>query len=528
MWYAAYSTPDAKYGAVNAETEVMESDIIEADENTLTLWYTDEALSDYLLTAALLYQKDTGVKVNPILVSGVNYLEEINYASIGKLDEAGNPMSELPMPDVYLTTHDNLLRAYLAGLAAPISDGRLIMKPSYMPQTALHAVSCYDQYVGYPLYFETNIFLYNKTYMSDIAKNKIEDEADRAEGELAQEEADNMDDATKAEEAKKTEEESLQEESQDDSENADGTDSATSDENAMESEDTPMGDEDVETSPEILERLSTMIPSTIDDITTFANNYDAPETVESVFKWDVADIFYNYFFIGGYAEVGGEDGDNIGIFNLYNPQAVECLQVYQNMNQFFSIDAKDVTYDSVLKEFIEGKTVFTVATTDAIAKIEAARAAGEFDFDYGITTLPDISSLLKSRGLSVTTAVAVNGYTSKQSAANDFASYLCSEKAADLYAKAGKIACYRNVQYNIEDMINIVKEYEKSVPLPKVVEASNYWVQLEIAFTKVWSGEDPDATLKELSDTIGAQIDEIKANLPVSQTFSAGGNKYVQ
>ena len=73
-----------------------------------------------------------------------------------------------------------------------------------------------------------------------------------------------------------------------------------------------------------------------------------------------------------------------------------------------------------------------------------------------------------------------------------------------------------------------MQEYEKSVPLPKMIEASNYWVQLEIAFTKVWNGADPDEVLKELSDTIGAQIEEIRINLPTQESFTAGAAKFVQ
>ena len=67
-----------------------------------------------------------------------------------------------------------------------------------------------------------------------------------------------------------------------------------------------------------------------------------------------------------------------------------------------------------------------------------------------------------------------------------------------------------------------MSEYEKSVSLPKMIEASNYWVQLEIAFTKVWTGSDPDTTLKELSDTIGGQIEEIEYHIPTQESIGAG------
>lgn len=544
LYFTAATTPDPLYGAINTETQVLDTEQAAQGENSLVLWYTDDSLTEYLTTAALLYQKERGAKVEPRLVSGVNYLEEINRVSAIEED---NPAE--PMPDLYLTTHDNLLRAHLSNLAAEVIDKDGILTVDSYPATALHAVTCYNRNVGYPLYYETNYFLYNKTYMASIAQNKMEKEADLQMAEEAQEELEENgppeDEIKKQDAEEKAREEAAKEE-------ADGEDAskdeagkeATDNEEAEASdgsipveggipvenaeEETPMGEEDVDASNEVLERLSTMIPSTIDDITTFANNYDAPEAVESVFEWDVSDIFYNYFFIGNYAEVGGEDGDNAAIFNIYNQQAVDCLTVYQNMNQFFSIDAKNVSYDSILDDFIKGKTVFTVATTDAIARIEAAKANGDFEFDYGVTTLPDISSLLKARGLSVTTCLAINGYSAKQELANDFASYLCETKSADLYKKTGKVACHKGCEGGNAEIGHIMEEYEKSMPLPKMVEASNYWVQLEIAFTKVWQGEDPDETLKSLAGTMQAQIDEIRANLPTQESFSAGAGSFIK
>ncbi len=492
-------------------------------DETLILWYADDALTEFVTTEALSYQAETGVHVEPRLVSGVDYLEQINTASVYD-GETASDGSVFEAPDLYITTHDTLLRAYLAGLASPITDPHSVVLPENYPNTSLHAISCDEKYVAYPLYYETNFFLYNKTYMRDIASAKVEEAIDRAEGEAAQEAIDAAEgkpedegDGQKSGEDAEKSDENAGEENPEAQENADGEDTELMDE-----EGDPMGEEDAQASPEVLKQLSTMIPSTIDDIKTFANNYEAPDAVEAVFKWDVSDIFYNYFFVGNYMNVGGENGDNNAIFNIYNKQAADCLKVYQDLNSFFSIDAKEVTYDKILQEFLDGKTVFTVATTDAVGKIEQAKLDGVFDFDYGIAVLPDLSSTLKARGLSVTTAVAVNGYSQKKETANDFASYLAFEKGPELYRKAGKISCKRGCVYENNEIYNIMNEYEKSVSLPKMVETSNFWVQLEIAFTQVWNGADPDETLQALSDTIGAQIDEIDYHIPVQESIGAG------
>ena len=79
---------------------------------TLTLWYTDEALEDYLASIALDYMEEYDVRVVPVLTSGLEYLEAVNQASL-RGENA---------PDLYLVSNDSLERAYLAGLAAQIED----------------------------------------------------------------------------------------------------------------------------------------------------------------------------------------------------------------------------------------------------------------------------------------------------------------------------------------------------------------------------------------------------------------------
>ena len=528
LWYVAITTDDPMFeretqsGTETSPEEAGEEGVSEAapayiDDGSLTLWYTDDALTEYLSSVALSFQQDNDIKVNVVKKDGVEFLEAINANSVNETQRTE------ALCDLYVTSHDNLLRAYLSGLASVITDPEEVVNTSAFPQTALNAVTCYDHLVAYPLYYETNFFLYNKTYMASIAQNKIEADQDMAEGEEATKEL--LENGEPKEDAEET---GTEDKTDDDKDKEDTQDAADGDEPEETEDENPMGEEDATADPEVLEKLATMIPATIEDIKTFANNYDAPEAVESVFKWDVSDIFYNYFFVGNYMDVGGEHGDNASVFNIYNSQAVECLRAYQTMNQFFSIDTKVDYYDNILQDFIDGKMVFTVATTDAIARIHEAQKAGDFDFEYGICALPDISSLLKARGLSVTDVVAVNGYSLKKDAANRLASYIVYDKAPELYMKSGKVSCRKTIEFEDPEIANIMTEYERSMPLPKMVEASNYWVQLEIAFTKVWNGADPDDILHDLSDTIGGQIEEIKANLPTQESFNAGGAHFVQ
>ncbi len=255
-----------------------------------------------------------------------------------------------------------------------------------------------------------------------------------------------------------------------------------------------------------MEQAERKVPRTMDDILAFADEYDAPEQVEAVFKWVVSDIFYNYYFTGNYMIVGGESGDDPAQVDIDNSKTRACLEVYQNLNQYFSIDTKEVTYDTVLQDFIDGKIVMTVATTDAVARLEEAKEAGDFPYEYGITVMPDLTADLKGRSLSVTNGIVINGYSEKGETANDFAAFLTKNHADQLYENTGKIASRYGVLYDNRSVAEFMDEYENSISMPKLLGAGNFWIQLEVCFSRIWTGEDVETLLRELADQMKQQL----------------------
>lgn len=413
-------------------TEKQDNTVFTGGKETLYLWYTDEALTSYLSSAAVTYNETHDVRIVPVLESGLEYLEKINQASL-----------ETNAPDLYILSHDSLEKAYLAGLASevkPSEEG--FMENAYI-ETGLQAATYKDKILGYPFYFETSALLYNKTYLEDMAKKLLEEEGNQAAAEAAE---------------------------------------------------------------QIDAKVQEILPATIEDIKTFADEYDAPEQVEGVFKWDVTDIFYNYFFVGNAINMGGEAGWDTTQIDIYNLDAIKNLRVYQELNQFFSIETSESSYDAILDEFMAGKMVFTIATTDAVYKLENAKSEGVFAYDYGIALTPDIDEETKSRSLSMTNCVVVNGYSENKEAANDFASFLTTQYNDSLYTRSDKVSAAKEVSYEYVALNEFASEYEESVSMPKMVETSNFWVQLEVAFSQIWNGADANEKLKGLSEQIMSQV----------------------
>lgn len=351
------------------------------------------------------------------------------------------------IPDAFILSNDSLEKAYLSGLASRITDEAGICNEDHFPETALSAVTYKDKLVAYPYYYQTSALLYNKTYLEAWTAEQLQKAAE-ADGEEATEDTLTV---------------------------------------------TP-------------EQLEAGIPANMDEMLAFADNYDAPENVEAVLRWDVSDIFYNYFFVGNYMVVGGECGDDETAVDINNEAVKQCLEVYQNLNQFFYIESDSVSYDSVVQDFIDGKIVFTIVTTDVLTKLKQAEEEGTFPYEYGIAMLPGPSAELQAKSLSVTNCVVVNGYSEHRELANEFAAFLTNEYYDNLYERTGKVSANLAANAGNEDLQVFMEEYKHAGSLPKMIETSNFWIQLEILFSKVWEGEDAAGLLQELSDKITTQL----------------------
>jgi hypothetical protein len=82
-----------------------------------------------------------------------------------------------------------------------------------------------------------------------------------------------------------------------------------------------------------------------------------------------------------------------------------------------------------------------------------------------------------------------------------------------------KLAAHYGIDYGNDGLNTFVDVYAGSVSMPKIIQASNFWMELEIAFTKIWDDSENDVcntTLKELSEMIKTQV---KGENVVEQTI---------
>lgn len=433
-------------------------------ERPLLIWYTDPDIQDYMEAAAEEMASRYEVEVHAELVSEVDYIENISEKSVAE---------EMSGPDLYVASSALLEKATLAGLTVPVVDQDLAGTYS---DKAVRAVTYDGNVVARPFYIETCFMLYNRYYVE----------------------------------------------------------------------------------PE-------EVPQDIEDILIYAENFEADaltERVEHIFKWNVADVIDNYMFLGAYTDLGGPNGDDKSQVSMDLEKITDCMAYYQSLNEFFAIDADTVSSEEVIREFIEGKTVFTIVNVPMLAELDQAVAAGEipeypkertvtgedgeettesisYDPFYQVTPLPHLTDSLDSRGLSVTNSVVVNPYSSNVKAAEACARYLTRERADRLYEETGKLtACksllgvpkqeeetepaamgYQSLYDRLlgpsktpdtdgsEKYITVYEAYEAAAEVPKIMELSNMWLQLEVVLADIWCGEDAGEKVAGFMELLETQLD---------------------
>lgn len=237
-------------------------------------------------------------------------------------------------------------------------------------------------------------------------------------------------------------------------------------------------------------------PATFDDIINFSNSVDeaVSSQVENILLWDVKNLMYNYGFAGGYLEYGGKYGDDVSVKSFTNDKLVQSMAYYHNLNQIFSIDINTETYDDVITRFSQGKVVYAIIRTDGIKRIDET----ENHASYNLSGFPDLNSELATKTLAVTNVAVVNPYSADCDRAQKAAEYLSYNMADKMYEDTGKLSARKDIKYNNEQLGVILNQYDKSVNLPKLMEAGDFGAKLESVLSHIWQGADIGQSLSAL------------------------------
>ena len=237
-------------------------------------------------------------------------------------------------------------------------------------------------------------------------------------------------------------------------------------------------------------------PVTIQNILDFSNQYENVDGSKTIFKWNVVDPFYDYMYIGGYAEILGDTGEDTSVFSVNSENVIASMQYYQSLNEYLSMDATQSNYDDIKEEITNGSLIYGICKTDMLPLLERE------DTTYKLAVLPNLTDTLASGTISITYSAVVNDYTDEDAAANLFASFLSYEYAEYQYRLDRRVSTRQTIERSSSNESVVFSQYITAKTAPKALESGDFWTYSEITFRNIWQGNDVATELNNLQTTM--------------------------
>ncbi|MDE7366774.1 MAG: extracellular solute-binding protein [Lachnospiraceae bacterium] len=250
----------------------------------------------------------------------------------------------------------------------------------------------------------------------------------------------------------------------------------------------------LDTAVMIYDAAITAQPESFGSITEFAVNFVDETNTKDIFRWDIADPFYDYLFLGTGAQIFGDTGEDTGLFNVNNENVIQSMTYYQSLHDYFSIDVDSSSYEQIKSKLTDGTLVYGIVKTDVLSEL------GSYGSSYALCPVPPLSGELPVKNLSVTYGAFVSDFTRQSEYANLFAAYLSYEYAGNLFGLSRRTAVRSDLNRADANEAIIYEQYCNTNPVPKALENGDFWIYTEICFKNIWNGSDVATELSQLQE----------------------------
>lgn len=210
-------------------------------------------------------------------------------------------------------------------------------------------------------------------------------------------------------------------------------------------------------------------PESIQEIITYSDENEPPENVEYLLEWDVNDPFYDFPFVSNSITFVKEEAETMEIQyeeSLYN----EDLLFFEDMLESFSVDAENVSEESITQNFIKGKTLCAILDSDALYRLEGLACE--------ITEIPKLNDVLTAHSCALTDMMIVNNFSEKKENAVLLAEYLTINMSGELHELTGHYPV--KISENPDQKEKIAYQaYETAILAPDSQDAGEFWLSLK-------------------------------------------------
>lgn len=233
------------------------------------------------------------------------------------------------------------------------------------------------------------------------------------------------------------------------------------------------------------------------DAESFTKQQDSP--IDMVILYDANDLLYQYHFLGGVMDLGGESGDDDSQIDLNKEQVMAALTAYQDFVSKAGINRKTTTYDLVENSFIYGRSMTAVLNCTSLAALNQENAA------YEVAKMPAVNSEIPSKALSTTWCVCVNPMSQNTKEAEKLAKYMTYDNTGTIYESTGFMSTKR-MEHTAKGFSDVYSLYDESASLPKFIETEELWKDLKDTLLAVWDGKEVGEAVDALEASVYLQL----------------------
>ena len=210
-------------------------------------------------------------------------------------------------------------------------------------------------------------------------------------------------------------------------------------------------------------------PDSLQAIIDYSDENEPEEHVEYLLEWNVNDAFYDFPFISNSVTFVQEEAGSVDV--VYDEELYQKdLAYFEEILTSFSIDADEVSEESIIENFLAGRTLCAIIDTNSLAELG--------DYSYSLMELPALNEELSSSACGLTDMLVVNDFSESADEASDFAEFVTTELSGELHGASGRYSVFLPDAADEVEKI-AYQAYESSVPVPNSQDARDFWVNLK-------------------------------------------------
>lgn len=215
-------------------------------------------------------------------------------------------------------------------------------------------------------------------------------------------------------------------------------------------------------------------PDSLQALIDYSDANEPPENVSYLLEWDVNDAFYDFPFISNSVTFEKTEAEKLNV--IYNEELYQQdLAYFEKILESFSVDAQTVSEESIIENFLGGRTLSAMIDTSSLYRLEG--------YEYSLMQIPDLNDTLPADPCAITDMLVVNDFSEKGEEAADFAYFATVTMAGELHDLSGHYSVIPSAEPDWVEQVAF-DAYESAVLVPDSVDAKDFWVSLEETISK--------------------------------------------